>query len=222
MDFIPWTPVRRAPCPERLRHLRAARPPQHWTCWPMTPCLSGQRCMLAGGGAMDTTQHPDAPPRQARHAANCTKEHRARACKALAPPVVWLQLRADALLRANLHCCVSTACCRGQKAGSCLCHVPAVGWVRSTLVVDDLEEARQLCYGPDHHKVVSVDGTLFKPNGTFTGEAMVPADIHILQVSGSPRLLASRPQHMGHGAAHTCARGRCSSITGASQVLKHM
>jgi hypothetical protein len=39
----------------------------------------------------------------------------------------------------------------------------------STLVVDELEEARALCYGPDHHKVVSADGTLFKPNGTFTG-----------------------------------------------------
>eukprot|EP00775_Hariotina_reticulata_P012126 gene12126-12264_t len=39
----------------------------------------------------------------------------------------------------------------------------------STIVVDDLEEARQLCFGSDHHKVVCVDGTLFKPNGTFTG-----------------------------------------------------
>jgi chromosome segregation ATPase len=36
-------------------------------------------------------------------------------------------------------------------------------------VVDDLEEARKLCYGSDRHKVVSVDGTMFKPNGTFTG-----------------------------------------------------
>lgn len=41
---------------------------------------------------------------------------------------------------------------------------------RSTLVVDDIEEARDLCYNrSDHHKVVTVDGTLFKPNGTFTG-----------------------------------------------------
>lgn len=39
----------------------------------------------------------------------------------------------------------------------------------NTLVVDELEEARQLCYGPDRHKVVSADGTMFKPNGTFTG-----------------------------------------------------
>eukprot|EP00879_Flechtneria_rotunda_P007607 GHRR01007978.1.p1 GENE.GHRR01007978.1~~GHRR01007978.1.p1 ORF type:complete len:1008 (+),score=459.35 GHRR01007978.1:1304-4327(+) len=39
----------------------------------------------------------------------------------------------------------------------------------TTLVVDTIEEARDLCYGEDHHKVVSVDGTLFKPNGTFTG-----------------------------------------------------
>ncbi len=36
-------------------------------------------------------------------------------------------------------------------------------------MVDELEEARRLCYGPDRHKVVSVDGTMFKPNGTFTG-----------------------------------------------------
>ena len=36
-------------------------------------------------------------------------------------------------------------------------------------MVDDLEEARKLCYGSDRHKVVSVDGTMFKPNGTFTG-----------------------------------------------------
>eukprot|EP00878_Enallax_costatus_P030403 GHUV01033097.1.p1 GENE.GHUV01033097.1~~GHUV01033097.1.p1 ORF type:complete len:751 (+),score=324.15 GHUV01033097.1:453-2705(+) len=39
----------------------------------------------------------------------------------------------------------------------------------STLVVDGIDEARNFCYGPDHHKVVTVDGTLFKPNGTFTG-----------------------------------------------------
>jgi chromosome segregation ATPase len=37
-------------------------------------------------------------------------------------------------------------------------------------VVDDVNEARQLCYeSPDHHKVVSADGTLFKPNGNITG-----------------------------------------------------
>lgn len=41
---------------------------------------------------------------------------------------------------------------------------------RSTLVVDELEEARSLCYGSDRHKVVTVEGTLFKPNGTITGE----------------------------------------------------
>ncbi|WIA08402.1 hypothetical protein OEZ85_007840 [Tetradesmus obliquus] len=39
----------------------------------------------------------------------------------------------------------------------------------NTLVVDEVQEAQALCYGPDHHKVVSADGTLFKPNGTFTG-----------------------------------------------------
>lgn len=46
---------------------------------------------------------------------------------------------------------------------------------RSTLVVDDLEEARSLCYGSDRHKVVSVDGTMFKPNGTFTGVMPSPS-----------------------------------------------
>jgi chromosome segregation ATPase len=39
-------------------------------------------------------------------------------------------------------------------------------------VVDDVSEARQLCYeSPDRHKVVSADGTLFKPNGNITGAA---------------------------------------------------
>jgi hypothetical protein len=41
---------------------------------------------------------------------------------------------------------------------------------RNTIVVDYVNEARQLCYeSPDHHKVVSADGTLFKPNGNITG-----------------------------------------------------
>jgi len=31
-----------------------------------------------------------------------------------------------------------------------------------------------LCYGSDHHKVVSADGTMFKPNGTFTGGPTPP------------------------------------------------
>jgi chromosome segregation ATPase len=45
---------------------------------------------------------------------------------------------------------------------------------RNTIVVDDVNEARQLCYdSPDHHKVVSADGTLFKPNGNITGAAFV-------------------------------------------------
>lgn len=44
-------------------------------------------------------------------------------------------------------------------------------------MVDDLEEARKLCYGSDRHKVVSVDGTMFKPNGTFTGLYRWPAAI---------------------------------------------
>jgi hypothetical protein len=48
--------------------------------------------------------------------------------------------------------------------------VLCVVFCRSTLVVDDLEEARSLCYGSDRHKVVSIDGTMFKPNGTFTGD----------------------------------------------------
>ncbi|KAF8072553.1 SMC1 [Scenedesmus sp. PABB004] len=39
----------------------------------------------------------------------------------------------------------------------------------STLVVDGIDEARGLCYGAERHKVVTLDGTLFKPNGTFTG-----------------------------------------------------
>jgi chromosome segregation ATPase len=43
-------------------------------------------------------------------------------------------------------------------------------------VVDDLEEARSLCYGSDRHKVVSIDGTMFKPNGTFTGDPGSIAD----------------------------------------------
>lgn len=54
----------------------------------------------------------------------------------------------------------------------CVCAVSCVH--RSTLVVDDLEEARSLCYGCDRHKVVSVDGTMFKPNGTFTGAMTRP------------------------------------------------
>jgi hypothetical protein len=49
-------------------------------------------------------------------------------------------------------------------------------------VVDDLDEARQLCYGPDHHKVVAVDGTLFKPNGTFTGDAAA-GSMHVATLS---------------------------------------
>lgn len=49
-------------------------------------------------------------------------------------------------------------------AAVCLCS--------NTLVVDEVQEAHALCYGPDHHKVVSADGTLFKPNGTFTGACL--------------------------------------------------
>lgn len=74
-----------------------------------------------------------------------------------------------ALLPGLVLCCagrVLDACwtCAGHVLGMC-CAVCC----SNTLVVDDLEEAKALCFGPDHHKVVTIDGTMFKPNGTFTG-----------------------------------------------------
>lgn len=69
--------------------------------------------------------------------------------------------------------CLSVPCVHVLCALLCLlCHAVLCS---NTLVVDDLEEARRLCYGPDRHKVVSVDGTMFKPNGTFTGVRASPA-----------------------------------------------
>ena len=40
---------------------------------------------------------------------------------------------------------------------------------RHTLIVDELEEADMLCYGDGLYEVVSADGTMFKPNGIFSG-----------------------------------------------------
>lgn len=70
------------------------------------------------------------------------RDRRVSCCPAVSPAVAF-----------SLHC--HAACC------AMLCS--------NTLVVDDLEEAKGLCFGADHHKVVTVDGTMFKPNGTFTG-----------------------------------------------------
>lgn len=36
-------------------------------------------------------------------------------------------------------------------------------------MADTIEAARALAYGPERHKVVSLDGTIFNKSGTITG-----------------------------------------------------